>query len=196
MASTVEVAGTRTSETIGQKLADAIGGMEARQNIMNERMTEFVEQIRNLVRDSQSETNQKLQITLSEIGEAVRAQICALKERGDQASASHSEREGRVAAQTQEMLRQLGSQVDVAIGSLQAQSEQATTAQLERERRMAAQADDTVATLPLKWRPLRDKLEQDGASIAAFFLVEERFVRAESRPRKRRASCRRTSGTL
>ena len=48
MASTVEAAGTRTSETMGQKLADAIGGMETRQNIMNERMTEFVEQIRNL----------------------------------------------------------------------------------------------------------------------------------------------------
>ena len=129
MASTVEAAGTRTSETMGQKLADAIGGMEARQNIMNERMTEFVEQIRNLVRDSQSETNQKLQATL------------------DQASASHSDREGRVAAQTQEMLRQLGSQVDAAVGSLQARSEQATTAQLEREQRMAAQADDTVAKL-------------------------------------------------
>ena len=77
MASTVEAAGTRTSETMGQKLADAIGGMEARQNIMNERMTEFVEQMRNLIRDSQSETNQKLQATLKEIGEAVRAQISA-----------------------------------------------------------------------------------------------------------------------
>ena len=147
MASTVETAGTRTSETMGQKLADAIGGMEARQNIMNERMTEFVEQIRNLVRESQSETNQKLQTTLTEIGEAVRAQISALKDQGDQASASHSEREGRVAAQTQEMLRQLGSQVDAAIGSLQTQSERATTAQLEREQRMATQADDTVAKL-------------------------------------------------
>jgi len=147
MASTVEAAGTRTSETMGQKLADAIGGMEARQNIMNERMTEFVEQIRNLVRDSQSETNQKLQATLAEIGEAVRAQILALKEQGDQASASHSEREGQAAAQTQEMLRQLGSKVDATIGSLQAQSERATTAQLEREQRMTTQADDTVAKL-------------------------------------------------
>ena len=79
MASTVEAAGTKTSETMGQKLADAIGGMEARQNIMNERMTEFVEQIRNLVRDFRSETSQKLQTMLAEIGGAVRAQIPRLR---------------------------------------------------------------------------------------------------------------------
>jgi MotA/TolQ/ExbB proton channel family len=147
MASAVETAGTRSSDAMGQRLADAMGAMESRQNLMNERMTEFVEQIRNLVHDSQSATNQKLQTTLAEIGEAVRSQISALKEQGDQASASHAEREGHVAEQTQEMLRQLGSQVSAVVGSLQAESEKATTAQFEREHRMAAQADDTVAKL-------------------------------------------------
>jgi ABC-type transporter Mla subunit MlaD len=147
MASSVEVAGTRTSEAMGQRLADAISSMESRQNLMNERMTEFVEQLRKLVRDSQTETNHKLQTTLAEIGEAVRQQISALKDQGDQASASHSEREGRIAAQTQEMLRQLSSQVDSVVGSLRAQSEQAATAQVEREQWMAVQADETVAKL-------------------------------------------------
>ncbi len=147
MALSVEAAGTKTSEAMGQRLADAITSMESRQNLMNERMTEFVEQLRSLVRDSQTETNHKLQTTLAEIGEAVRQQISALKEQGDQASASHSEREGRIAVQTQEMLRQLSSQVDSVVGSLRTQSEQAATAQVERERRMTAQADETVAKL-------------------------------------------------
>lgn len=147
MASSVEAAGTKTSEAMGQRLADAITSMESRQNLMNERMAEFVEQLRNLVRDSQTETNHKLQTTLAEIGEAVRQQISVLKEQGDQASASHSEREGQIAVQTQEMLRQLSSQVDSLVGSLRTQSEQAATAQVEREQRMAAQADETVAKL-------------------------------------------------
>jgi ABC-type transporter Mla subunit MlaD len=147
MASSVEAAGTRTSEAMGQRLADAISSMESRQNLMNDRMTEFVEQLRSLVRDSQTETNHKLQTTLAEIGEAVRQQISALKDQGDEASASHSEREGRIAAQTREMLRQLSSQVDSVVGSLRAQSQQAATAQVEREQRMAAQADETVAKL-------------------------------------------------
>jgi len=136
MASSVEAAGTKTSEAMGQRLADAITSMESRQNLMNERMAEFVEQLRSLVRDSQTETNHKLQTTLAEIGEAVRQQISALKEQGDQASASHSEREGRIAVQTQEMLRQLSSQVDAVVGSLRTQSEQAETAQLKREQRI------------------------------------------------------------
>ena len=147
MASSIEAAGTKTSEEMGQRLADAITSMESRQNLMNERMAEFVEQLRSLVRDSQTETNHKLQTTLAEIGEAVRQQISALKEQGDQASASHSEREGRIAVQAQEMLRQLSSQVDSVVGSLRTQSEQAATAQVEREQRMAAQADETVAKL-------------------------------------------------
>jgi hypothetical protein len=147
MASSVEAAGNRTSEAMGQRLADAISAMESRQNVMNERMTEFVEQLRRLVRDSQTETNHKLQTTLAEIGEAVQMQISVLKEQSDQASASHSEREGRIATQTQEMLRQLSSQLDAAVGSLRAQSEQSATAQVEREQRMAAQADETVAKL-------------------------------------------------
>ncbi|MBU6260977.1 MAG: anti-phage defense ZorAB system ZorA, partial [Burkholderiales bacterium] len=147
MASSVEAAGTKTSEVMGQRLADAITSMESRQNLMNDRMAEFVEQLRNLVRDSQAETNHKLQATLAEIGEAVRQQISALKEQGDQASASHSEREGRITVQTQEMLRQLSSQVDSVVGSLRTQSDQAAIAQVEREQRMAAQADETVAKL-------------------------------------------------
>jgi hypothetical protein len=147
MALSVKAAGTKTSEVMGQRLADAITSMESRQNLMNERMAEFVEQPRNLVRDSQTETNHKLQTPLAEIGEAVRQQISALKEQGDQASASHSEREGRIAVQTQEMLRQLSSQGDSVVGSLRTQSDQAATAQVEREQRMAAQAEETVAKL-------------------------------------------------
>lgn len=109
MASNVDAAGTKTSETMAQKLADAIGSMEARQQIMNDRMTEFVEQIRALIREEQSETSRKMQSTLAEIGEAVRLQIVALKDAGDQATGSHSEREDRLAARADENITKLAS---------------------------------------------------------------------------------------
>jgi hypothetical protein len=147
MASSVEQAGTRTSDAMSERLADAIGAMDSRQQLMNDRMAEFVEQIRNLVSESQSETNQKLQATLTDIGEAVRAQIASLQAQGDQASAGHLERETQIAAQTQELLRQLSARVETVVGSLQTQSEQTATAQIEREQRIAAQADETVAKL-------------------------------------------------
>jgi hypothetical protein len=54
MATNVDVAGTKSSETMAQKLAEAIGSMEARQQIMNDQMTEFVDQIRGLVSPSYS----------------------------------------------------------------------------------------------------------------------------------------------
>jgi hypothetical protein len=147
MASTVETAGAKTSEAMGQRLVDALGAMESHQKLMNERMTAFVEQLRTLVSDSQSETNQKLQATLTEIGEAARAQISALEEQGDHASASHSDRETRITMQTQEMLGRLGAQVDTVFTSLQAQSDQVAAAQVEREQRVATQTNETVAKL-------------------------------------------------
>jgi truncated hemoglobin YjbI len=147
MASGIEAAGTRTSETMGQKLSDAIGAMESRQQLMNDRMAEFVEQIRHLVSESQSETSQKLQATLSEIGEAMRTQIASLQAQGERAFASNIERETQIAAMTQGALQQLSAQVNSVVGGLREQSERAETAQANREQRMAVQAEGTAATL-------------------------------------------------
>lgn len=144
MVANVEAAGTRTSDTMGQKLADAIGSMETRQQVMNERMTEFVEQIRHLVRDSQSETSERLQKTLEEIGEAARLQLGALKEQFDTTSSAHKERQSQIADQTVELLAKLGSHVDSVVGTLRSQSEEAAGAQIERERRLTVQTDETL----------------------------------------------------
>ena len=109
MATNVDVSGTKSSETMAQKLAEAIGSMEARQQIMNDRMTEFVDQIHGLVKEEQSETSRKMQSTLAEIGEAVRSQIAALKAAGEQAGGEHAKREDRMAAQADETIAKLAS---------------------------------------------------------------------------------------
>jgi MotA/TolQ/ExbB proton channel family len=147
MASNVETASAKTSEAMGQKLVEVIGAMESRQQVMNDRMSEFVEQIRTHVRDSQSETNQKVQTALAEIGEAARAQIAQLKEHGDRASTEHTERESRMTARTQDILEMLGRQVESVVGTLQNQSAEAASAQIDRENRMTTHADETVSKL-------------------------------------------------
>lgn len=52
---------------MAERMAQAIEKMEARQEAMNAQSAAFIEQIRQLVASSQSETNTKLQATLETI---------------------------------------------------------------------------------------------------------------------------------
>ena len=147
MASTIESTGAQTSEAMTDRLAAALTDMESHQKLMNERMAGFVEQLRGLVSQSQTETNQKLQAILADIGEAVRAQISALKEQGDRAAASHARRETQISERTQETLRLFGSRVDEILGSMKTQADKAAVSQIEREQQMTTLTTDTVAKL-------------------------------------------------
>jgi uncharacterized protein YukE len=115
MATGIEAAGTRTSDAMGQKLSDAINAMESRQSIMNERMTEFVEQLRGMVRESQTETNQKLHETLTEIGNAVRHQLATIKEQGEQAASMHAVREQETADKAQVSSERLAALMELMV---------------------------------------------------------------------------------
>jgi predicted nucleic acid-binding Zn-ribbon protein len=147
VASGFEAAGTRTADAMGARLTEAVEAMEARQSRMNEQMTMFVEQLRDLVGRSQNETNDRLQATLNEIGEAARLQLATLRDQGDHASAQHAAREERVATQTHNMLSQLAGQVETAVGAIRGQAEQSATTQAEREQRISQQADEVAAKL-------------------------------------------------
>jgi hypothetical protein len=147
MASGIEGAGTRASDEMGKKLTEAITAMESRQQLMNERMTEFVEQIRELVRTSQSETNQKLQETLNQLGEAMSQQIGAIQTEGQKSTASQRAREDELAAHTREIVSLLGNQVQTTIGALRNESELASSAQTEREEQRATQTNEAIACL-------------------------------------------------
>lgn len=161
MASSVENAGQKTTDAMAEKLAEAVSSMEGRQSAMNERMTEFVEQIRNLVRESQSETNQKLQATLTEVGEAARVMVDSLKEQSAQASESHVQREQRASEQIEiavtnlnnnieALISTLGQKVEGVVGTLQSQSDAVAATQAEREHRMQEHADNTIDQLTQK----------------------------------------------
>lgn len=147
MGSSISDAGAKTSDAMEKRLAAAMDAMEARQTVLNDRMGEFVEQIRNSVSASQTEAHKKLEESLSQIAEAARLQIAAIQEQGAKTSASQSEREERMSAQTQEMMRQLGAQIDAAMGSLRAQTEAAARSNAEQGQRLATETDGAIAKL-------------------------------------------------
>jgi len=63
---------------MAQRMAEAIEKMESRQEAMNAQSAAFIEQIRQLVATSQSETSQKLQTTLETLGTQVSEMLATL----------------------------------------------------------------------------------------------------------------------
>ncbi len=109
MAAKIETAGTSSSEAIAQQITEAMTSMEGHQRVMNDRMAEFIEQIRGSARDEQQETSRALQSMIADLGEAARLQIKALNDAGGLAANTSAEREGRLAAQADEAAGKLAS---------------------------------------------------------------------------------------
>jgi len=79
LAANMDAAGTSTVDAMGEKLGKALDGMEARQQAMNTQMTAFVDQIRALVGESQSESSRKLQEVLTSVGDQVAGVVAELR---------------------------------------------------------------------------------------------------------------------
>jgi hypothetical protein len=112
LASNMDAAGTNTVDAMGDKLAKALDAMDARQSAMNARMGEFVEQIRNLVSQSQSETNQKLQDALSAVGLQVAGVVVTLRKQAEQADLAQGDRSRRFEESTDQAISSLSGQVE------------------------------------------------------------------------------------
>ena len=69
LATNMDAAGQRVADTMLAKMNEAITAMDTRQQVMNTQMGAFVEQIRQLVSNSQEESARKLQETLAKVGQ-------------------------------------------------------------------------------------------------------------------------------
>lgn len=118
MAANVDSAGQRATDAMSGRLTEALGAMEARQQVMNNQMGEFVGQIRNLIAQSQTETNQKLQETLTQLGGTVTQMVDTLKAQAEQAGQAHVERERRITDNTTQAVSSLGSQVETVLAKV------------------------------------------------------------------------------
>lgn len=112
LAAHMDAAGTNTVDSMGEKLTQALDAMDARQSAMNARMGEFVEQIRALVAQSQSETGEKLREALSAVGTQVAGVVETLRQQAEAAAESQGQRSQRFEESTGQAIQSLSGQVE------------------------------------------------------------------------------------
>jgi len=127
LAANMDAAGTNTVDAMGDKLAKALDAMDARQAAMNAQMGSFVEQIRTLVSQSQSETNDKLREALTAVGGQVSGVVEQLRKQAEDASESQGQR-----------ARKFEESTSQAIGSLSGQVEQLLAQSMETNKSLQA----------------------------------------------------------
>ncbi len=169
LAANMDSAGTNTVDAMGERLVKSLEAMDERQAAMNSRMGEFVEQIRNMVSQSQSETSQKLQESISAMSSQIQAMVEQLRRQADDSSASQGQRvsefERSTAAAIEAMTNQLNSlvtqsneslrgamsavnsEMGSAVGLLSKQAAEAVAAQNERSSRFEAAASNAVDSM-------------------------------------------------
>jgi DNA anti-recombination protein RmuC len=106
LTTSMDNAGRNASEAMAERLTQAVGAMEERQQIFNQQMAELSAQLRATARETQAEVAQKLQESLSAVVSQLQAQTEAFA--------------GRQEEQVNRMNRENGS----AIGSISSQVEQ------------------------------------------------------------------------
>lgn len=158
MATNVDAAGRNATDTMANKLTEAMSTMEARQQVMNDQMAEFVGKISTLVADSQSETGHKLQTLLGDLGQQVATMVAELQAQASNATENHAGQQQQLSENmtkaihsiTTEMnssIQGLQGQMAEMLGGLEAQSVNASNRQAEQQSKFAATAESSVSNL-------------------------------------------------
>ncbi len=132
LAANMDAAGTNTVDAMGQKLVKALDSMEARQQVMNDQTAAFVEQIKALVGETQTESSRKLQEVLTNVGDQVAGVVAELHRQAEASADSQGQRQERFEAAT-----------GAAIGALSEQMERLLSQSVDTNRSL----QDTVARL-------------------------------------------------
>ncbi len=177
MSVNVDAAGRNATDGMSSRLTEAMNAMEARQQVMNERMAEFVEQIRNLVRESQSETGAKLQGLLADIGQQVGKLVSELHSQVRATSEAHEERQLAFSKTTATTVSGLSTDIQASLGAIQSQfssmvnslEQQATRSEGrndERQSRLAEHAEQTIGNFSSKVaKTVAETSEQNAALL-------------------------------
>lgn len=107
LAENMDTAGQKATEAMAERLNHVITSMEARQGVLNKQMGEFVEQIRTMVNQSQTESAQKLQETVGKLGEQVAGMIGQLQESSREHTATQSHAVTNLSGQVEMLIAQL-----------------------------------------------------------------------------------------
>lgn len=132
--------GQRSSDSMAERMAAAIENMEQRQESINERTREFVEQIKRLVESSQTETGAKLKDTLEELGGQLGVMLQQFQTAQNQAIEAGQQREEEASARTQTAVSDL-------TGSVQNLIEQIAAASIKMEESITALGKTTTTAI-------------------------------------------------
>ncbi len=114
----IEASSQRSADAMAQRMADAVEKMEARQEAMNEQSAAFVEQIRQLIASSQSETSQKLHTTLESIGTQVAEILATLSKTQEQVFERNLAREQTMTDRAKNAVAIMSESVEAVIKEL------------------------------------------------------------------------------
>ena len=124
LVSSIEASSQRSADAMAERMAQAVEKMEARQEAMNVQSAAFIEQIRQLVSSSQSETNQKLQATLESISTQVSTMLTTLNESQAQVFESNREREQSMTERARTAVSTMSESVEAVVKELGAATTQ------------------------------------------------------------------------
>lgn len=140
MAANMESAGQGAVEKMADRMELMIGAMESRQEAMNGRMSEFVEQIRQTVDSSQSESMEKMRSMMADLGSQVSTVVNQLDQQSRNAAAGHEARQAQFSEQSEAVLGRLAGDVEQLTGVVH----MASQAMEEAVGRLASSTRDTV----------------------------------------------------
>ncbi|MGE4450771.1 anti-phage ZorAB system protein ZorA [Castellaniella sp.] len=118
----LEDSGKRATDEMATKMAASIQAMEERQASINAQTQDFVDQIRKLVENSQTETQRKLESTLESIGQQMETLLGTLSESQAQVFAENRAREQAMTDRASSAVSQMSGSVEAAIQEISAAS--------------------------------------------------------------------------
>lgn len=120
LVSNIEESSRRSTDTMAERMAEAIEKMEARQESINATSGDFIEQMRQLVSNSQTETSAKLQSTLETMGSQVESMLGKLNDSQRQVFDSNQLREQSMADRSSQVVSAMSESVESVVMELNA----------------------------------------------------------------------------
>ncbi len=121
MATSIDATGRNTTNAMTETLAQTMEAMESRQQAINERMMEFMGQLRTVSQSNQAESGQKLQKLLGDLGQQMTKMIAELQAQSRSANDDHQGRQQQMADATITAIAALSDGVKTSLQTMQGQ---------------------------------------------------------------------------
>ncbi|MCD2451116.1 anti-phage defense ZorAB system protein ZorA [Methylicorpusculum oleiharenae] len=115
LANNLDDAGKNAADVMSERLSIALESMETRQLTLNNTMVEFVNQLRDMVKTSQSETNDQLQQALEVMSEKICTLAGQLEQQANSAANNHKYQQEQLAQVASTLTNDLTAQVQSMI---------------------------------------------------------------------------------